>query len=113
MSTLNEQATEMRVALFANSQLWASVTRLSLLWLKSDEAGDLAGLRKSAWVFDRENVFHRRDGTHAMDLHQSFSLGVFCLDHPEDQLVKGGDLIRQGLNRSENWAETRFENVWN
>src|SRR5579875_1374546 len=45
--------------------------------------------------------------------HQPFSLGVFCLDHPKDQLVEGGDLIPQSLNSREDRAEARLENTRN
>src|ERR1700756_5181747 len=74
VSSLHQQCSQVRIALFADMHLRLTLPRVTPSGLETHVTGCIPALAKTVWIFQRQHVRERDQGSHSLDLLQPLSL---------------------------------------
>src|SRR5450631_178996 len=87
MSGLHQQCSQVRIALFADAHLRLTLPRVPPPRLEAHVTGCISAFAETTWIFQRQHVRERDQGSHSLNLLQPFSLWVLVLGHGLEQLI--------------------------
>src|ERR1700755_1914346 len=87
VSSLHQQCSEVRIALFTDMHLRLTLPRVPSPRLETHVTGCISALAETMWIFQRQHVRKRDQGSHSLDLLQPLSLWILVVGHGLKQLI--------------------------